>query len=79
MSQFFSFIASMNGRIARIVVGALVIVLGLFVLNTSSVVQILVILIGLVPLLAGVFDVCLVAPLAKLPFKGADLRKTLGK
>lgn len=79
MNQFFSFIASMNGRIARIVVGALLVVLGLFVVNGSTIVQLLLIVVGLVPLLAGAFDVCVFAPLAKLPFKGADLRKALTK
>ncbi len=79
MNQFFSFIASMNGRIARIVVGALLVVLGLFVVNGSTIVQLLLIVVGLVPLLAGAFDVCVFAPLAKLPFKGTDLRKALTK
>jgi len=30
--------------------------------------------VGLVPLLAGVFDVCLFAPLFGAPLKGADVR-----
>ncbi|MEO6062510.1 MAG: DUF2892 domain-containing protein [Thermoflexales bacterium] len=67
----------MNGRIARIVVGALLVLLGFFVVNGSTIAQLLLIVVGLVPLLAGVFDVCVFAPLAKLPFKGAELRKAL--
>jgi hypothetical protein len=79
MNAFFSFMGSMNGRIARIVVGALLVILGFFVVNGSSVIQLLLIVLGLVALLAGAFDVCVFAPLAKLPFKGADLRKALTK
>jgi hypothetical protein len=79
MNNFFAFMGSMNGRIARIVVGALLIVLGFFVVNGSAIVQLLLIVVGFVPLLAGAFDVCVFAPLAKLPFKGADLRKALTK
>lgn len=79
MNAFFSFMGSKNGRIARIVVGALLVILGFFVVNGSSVIQLLLIVLGLVALLAGAFDVCVFAPLAKLPFKGADLRKALTK
>lgn len=79
MNNFFAFMGSMNGRIARIVVGALLVILGFFVVNGSSIVQLLLIVLGLVALLAGAFDVCVFAPLAKLPFKGADLRKALTK
>ena len=79
MNQFFSFIASMNGRIARIVVGALLVILGFFVVSGSTIVQLLLIVLGFVALLAGAFDVCVFAPLAKLPFKGAELRKALTK
>lgn len=31
-------------------------------------------LVGLVPLLAGTFDVCVLAPLLRVPFKGSDVR-----
>jgi hypothetical protein len=79
MNNFFAFMGSMNGRIARIVVGALMVLLGVFVVSGSTIVQLLLIVVGLVPLLAGAFDVCVFAPLAKLPFKGADLRKALTK
>jgi type IV secretory pathway VirB2 component (pilin) len=35
--------------------------------------------IGLTPMAAGVFDLCLLAPLMGLPFFGRQLRQTLGK
>ncbi|HQZ52619.1 MAG TPA: DUF2892 domain-containing protein [Thermoflexales bacterium] len=79
MEQFLGLLASTKGRIARIVVGSLLVILGLFVVNGSSIVQVLLVVVGLVPLLAGAFDVCLFAALNKLPFKGADLRKALTK
>jgi hypothetical protein len=32
--------------------------------------------VGVVPLLAGIFDFCLLAPLAGLPLNGKDIRRT---
>lgn len=73
MDGFVKFMASMNGRIARIVVGLVLIVLGLFA--TTGTTQIILVIVGLIPLAAGIFDVCLFAALAGMPFKGADIRK----
>ena len=78
MKDFFKFMASTNGRIARIAAGALFVIVGLFVGN-AGIVQVLLVILGIVLVLVGAFDVCLFAPLAKLPFKGADLRNALGK
>jgi hypothetical protein len=59
----------------RIVAGLALIALGLFVVNgpLSWVLEV----VGLVPLLAGLFDFCVFAPLAGLPFAGAELRQSL--
>jgi len=75
MNGLFSFLASMAGRWTRIIAGAALIVWGYFGLSGTT--GIIVILIGLVPLLAGISDVCVFAPLFRLPFGGAQLRKSL--
>lgn len=60
------FMSSSAGRLARIVAGLVLIIVG-FVLGggwlTLSVV-------GLIPTFAGAFNVCLLAPLMGQPFKG---------
>ena len=78
MNQTFKFLASNTGRIVRIVVGAALFVLGFFG-NVSSVVGIILMIVGLVPLLAGIFDVCVFAPLFGMPFQGKALRDATKK
>jgi hypothetical protein len=73
MKDFFKFLASRNGRIIRIVVGIILIAIGLFA-NINTVVGYILIVVGLVPLLAGIFDVCVFAPLFGRPFSGKKLR-----
>jgi Protein of unknown function (DUF2892) len=77
MQGLFSFLASSTGRVVRGVAGVLLIVLGLFVIGGVS--GAIVAVIGLAPLAAGVFDFCIFAPLASLPFNGASLRAKLQK
>jgi hypothetical protein len=72
MNSVFKFLASGTGRIVRIVVGAALVVVGFFVNPTW--VGIILVVIGLVPLLAGVFDFCVFAPLFGKPFNGKKLR-----
>jgi hypothetical protein len=66
------FLASPAGRITRIVAGIVLIVLGLLVIEGTA--GIIVAIIGLVPLLAGLFDKCVFAPLFGAPFSGEDIR-----
>ncbi len=69
---FIYFMASTPGRIIRFVAGAILILAGLrFVGGTAGIVLAIV---GLVPLLAGTFDFCVLAPLFKLPFSGRGVR-----
>jgi hypothetical protein len=75
MDNIFSFLASMAGRVTRVVAGIALIAWGYFGLSGST--SIIVIVIGLIPLLAGIFDVCVFAPLFRLPFGGGALRKNL--
>ena len=73
MKGTMKFLASGNGRIIRIVVGAALVALGFFGV-ANEVVGWILIIIGLVPLLAGIFDKCVFAPLFGLPFDGKKLR-----
>ncbi len=73
MNPFISFMASTAGRITRIVAGLVLVALGLFVVN-NTVVGIILIVVGLVPLLAGLFDFCVFAPLFGNPFSGKKIR-----
>lgn len=73
MNPFISWMASSAGRITRIVLGAILIGLGFFVVNNTAV-GIILIVVGLVPLLAGIFDVCVFAPLFGNPFSGKKIR-----
>lgn len=73
MQGLFQFLASQNGRILRAVAGIALILVGLYGLGGTA--GTIVALVGIAPLAAGVFDVCLFAPLFGYPFKGSDLRR----
>ncbi len=73
MNPFISFMASRNGRIVRIVAGAILVIWGFFGLGGTG--GVILGIVGLVPLLAGVFDYCVFAPLFGNPIKGSDIRK----
>ncbi|HUY40437.1 MAG TPA: DUF2892 domain-containing protein [Candidatus Dormibacteraeota bacterium] len=66
-----SFLSSGTGRVVRIVAGLILIALGWWMHTTAGTV---VAVVGLVPLLAGIFDVCLFAPLFGLPLSGKRIR-----
>ena len=69
MSSFVAIIQSTTGKILRIVVGIALIALGL--LLVQGVWGIVLAVIGLVPLIAGLGGVCLVAPLFGIHAQGA--------
>jgi membrane-bound ClpP family serine protease len=73
MNPFVKFMASKTGRITRVVAGILLIVLGFFAVN-NEVVGIILIVVGLVPLVAGLFDFCVFAPLFGAPMSGPKIR-----
>jgi len=77
MEALFSFLAGSAGRLVRALAGVALILIG-FLLVGGTWGWILAI-IGLVPLLAGVFDFCVFAPLFGLPFVGPRLRERLGQ
>jgi hypothetical protein len=72
MNPFVSFMASSTGRIVRIVVGIALVVWGWFGLSGAA--GIIVAIIGLVPLVAGIFDFCVFAPLFGAPLSGPKIR-----
>ena len=71
-SGFARFINSPAGRIARIVVGIAFIIWGYLALDSGS--GVILILIGFVPLLAGVLDLCLVSALLGGSIRGSSVR-----
>jgi uncharacterized membrane protein len=68
MSSFVTFMQSMTGRILRIVIGIALIAIGLLVVQ--GVWGMVLAVIGLVPLIAGLGGVCLIAPLFGFTLKG---------
>lgn len=68
----FEYLASIEGRNLRIALGLVVIVIGLLIVKESA--GLLIAVIGLVPLLAALADVCLLAPLAGKPLSGYQIR-----
>jgi hypothetical protein len=78
MDGAFRFLASRNGRITRIVVGVILVVVGLAIgFQTHSIVGWIVTVIGLFPLIAGAVDICLFAPFFGHALKGSELRSEL--
>ncbi len=76
MYAFARFMNTVAGRWTRIVGGAALILAGIFAVG--GVAGVLLALVGLVPLLAGILDLCLLAPVIRTPFSGAKVRKILG-
>lgn len=77
MNALFGFLASSAGRLTRIVAGIALILIGL--LAIGGIWGWILAIVGLVPLLAGLFDRCVFAPLFGLPFDGPGLRQALRK
>lgn len=71
-SGFARFINSPSGRILRVVVGIFLVVWGYMQLPSGM--GIVLIIIGLVPLVAGGFDLCLISALLGGPISGRKLR-----
>ncbi|HVB72071.1 MAG TPA: DUF2892 domain-containing protein [Ktedonobacteraceae bacterium] len=72
---FIRFMASGPGRVLRIVAGLAIIGAGVYLLTAgSAVVGTILAVVGLVPFLAGVFDLCVLAPLFGCPIQGAKAR-----
>jgi hypothetical protein len=72
MNPFIKFMASPAGRIIRIIAGIVLIALGLLVVHGVG--GIILAVVGLVPLVAGLFDFCVFAPLFGAPLGGKQIR-----
>lgn len=72
MNPFVTFMASTTGRLVRIVAGLALIAWGL--LGLSGTTGLIVALVGALPLLAGLFDFCVFAPLFGCPLSGSKIR-----
>jgi len=72
MNPFVSFMASTAGRVTRIVAGIALILWGW--LGLSGTTGIIVMVVGALPLVAGLFDFCVLAPLFGNPLSGAKIR-----
>ncbi len=70
--EFARFMSSSFGRLLRIVAGIVLIVLGLGVAHGIG--GIILAVVGLVPLVAGMFNFCVFAPLFGGPFLAKDLQ-----
>jgi Inner membrane protein YgaP-like, transmembrane domain len=70
---FAKFINSPTGRIARIVVGLALIAWGYT--QRGAMAGVVLLIVGLIPLAAGLFNLCLVSALLGGPISGARLRK----
>ena len=65
------FMASPIGRLLRVAIGLLLIYWGRSLHSGTGT---LVMIVGLIPLAAGVFNFCLIAPLIHAPFWGSQIR-----
>ncbi len=75
MEAVFRFIAGSAGRVIRAIAGVALILVGL--LLVKGVGGWIMAIVGLAPLLAGILDFCIFAPLFSLPFLGPRLRDRL--
>ncbi len=73
---FVSFMSSAPGRVLRMVVGLGLIGWGLSLifLASSTAIGIILAVVGLLPFVAGLFDMCVFAPLFGAPMNGARVR-----
>jgi len=70
MSGLVAFMSRPAGRIARVVAGIVLIVVGAVVGGAGWFLAV----VGLVPLAAGAFDVCLLGPVFGQPLRGVQVR-----
>lgn len=70
---FVKFMVTGAGRAVRVVAGIALVVVGLLVVGGTG--GIVLAVIGLVPLMAGLFDFCVFAPLFGMPFMGKQVRQ----
>ena len=72
MNPIVSFLASPAGRAVRIAAAIALVVWGVWGLGSTA--GLVVAIVGLVPLIAGLFDFCVFAPLFGAPLSGPKIR-----
>ncbi len=72
MNPFVSFLASPAGRTIRVLAGIALVAWGLGGIGSTA--GMIVAIVGLVPLVAGLLDVCVFAPLFGAPLSGPKIR-----
>ncbi len=74
MNPFVKFMSSPIGRITRIIAGIALIMIGLLVVHGLG--GTILAIVGLIPLVAGLFDFCVFAPLFGAPLSGKQVRSS---
>lgn len=74
--SFATWMAGNSGRLLRIVAGAAIVVVGLMGIDGTWGTAVAVI--GLVPIAAGLVNVCFIAPFLRAPFRGRDAIRASG-
>jgi hypothetical protein len=69
---FARFMSSLAGRLIRIVAGIILIIIGFTLVHGTG--GIILAIVGLVPLVAGLFNFCVFAPLFGGPFLPKDIK-----
>ena len=72
MNPFVRFMQTPAGRVIRVVAGGALIGAGL--ISVGGVPGVVMAVVGVVPLAAGLFDICVFAPFFRIPFSGARIR-----
>lgn len=72
---FLKFVGSQAGRGARVVAGLALIATGIALGGGWLALAV----VGLLPLAAGIFDVCILGPLFRLPFVGRRFREATAR
>jgi len=72
MNPFVKLMASTTGRLVRIVAGIALMAWGLLGIQGTG--GMVVAVVGLLPLVAGLFDFCIFAPLFEAPLNGPKIR-----
>lgn len=75
MNPFVSFMQTPAGRVTRVVGG--IALIGAGFLSMGGVGGSIVAALGVIPLAAGLFDFCVLAPFFRIPWSGAKIRKMM--
>ena len=72
-TAFAQFVSSTNGRIARVILGVIIIAVGFFLRHQTA--GIVLMIVGLLPLCAGTFDICILTGIIGNKWAGSYVRQ----